>query len=318
MIRVGLILLVVTIALLSLAAGRSWLMPAQLLEILAAGPGSDILLWELRLPRVLCGLLVGAGLGVSGALFQSLLRNPLASPDIIGVTQGAAFGAVASLVAGTPVLLGAWTGGLVAMGMIFGLSLSWRFGLDPMRLVLNGVGIGITAVAGTTILITQVPEGTAGQAMLWLSGSLNALGWPDVAIAAGLAGPLGLTLLALQRRLALIELGDDLARSLGVDLRRWRPAIALCSAVLAAGLVAVTGPLGFVALCAGPIARGLGQGGPNLAGAALIGACLVMIADMATRVFAPSALLPAGLYTALIGAPVLIFVVFRQFRRAEF
>lgn len=311
---ISLALLVMLIAFLALAAGRAWLTPGQLTAALVAGPGGDVLVWELRMPRVLCGLLVGAGLGVSGAVFQSLLRNPLASPDIIGITQGAAFAAVASLAAGFPVVPGAWTGGLLAMMAIFLLSVSRHSGIDPMRLVLNGVGVGITAIAGTNILITQVSDLSAAQAMTWLSGSLNNMGWNDVVIALIIATPLTLGLFGLQRRLALIELGDDLAQSLGVQLNLWRPVIALIAALLSAGLVAVSGPLAFVALSAGPIARVLGKGGPNLFGAAMIGALLVTIADLAARVFAPSALLPAGLYTALLGAPLLIWILYRQFR----
>ncbi|NIZ12294.1 iron chelate uptake ABC transporter family permease subunit [Phaeobacter sp. HF9A] len=308
---------VVLLTVLSVAAGRSWLTPVALWQGLAAGPGGDFLIWGLRLPRVVCGVAVGAGLGLSGAGFQSLLRNPLASPDVIGITQGAAFGAVASLLAGGAAMAGAWGGGLLVMGVIFLLSFSPSDGVEPRRLVLYGIGAGITASAGLNILIIRANDAAAGQAMAWLAGSLNGRGWPEAATAAALVLPLGLGLMSAGRTLDRIELGDDLARALGLRLTLWRPLLALAAALLAAGMVAIAGPLAFVAFAAGPIARGLGRGGPNLAGAALAGAGLVLLADLAARVLAPSALLPAGLYTAILGAPWLIWVLNRRISRGQ-
>lgn len=302
---------------LSLAAGRNWLTPIALWQGLAAGPAEDFLIWGLRLPRVICALTVGAGLGLSGAVFQSLLRNPLASPDVIGITQGAAFGAVASLLAGGAAMAGAWGGGLLAMCMICGLSLTRQQGIEPRRLVLYGIATGITASAGLNILITRAGDAAAGQAMAWLAGSLNGRGWPDAAIAFALFLPIGVGLTAASRVLDRIELGDDLARALGTRLALWRPLLILAAAFLAAGMVAVAGPLAFVAFAAGPIARGLGRGGPNLPGAAFAGAMLVLLADLAARVLAPSALLPAGLYTAVLGAPWLIWVVTRRISHGQ-
>ena len=118
---------------LALSAGRLWLSPDQLLVSLRAGPEEDVLLWHLRMPRALAGLFIGAGLGLAGAVFQSLLRNSLASPDIIGVSQGAALGGVAAQLAGVVTMLGALSGGVLATALIFALSLSRRAGLDPRR-----------------------------------------------------------------------------------------------------------------------------------------------------------------------------------------
>ncbi|MGR3759145.1 FecCD family ABC transporter permease [Roseobacteraceae bacterium NS-SX3] len=316
--RLALLLIaVVMLTALSLAAGRSWLTPLALWQGLAAGPAEGLLIWGLRLPRAACGLAVGAGLGLSGAAFQSLLRNPLASPDVIGITQGAALGAVASLLAGGAAMAGAWAGGLLALGVIFIFSLSPSQGVEPRRLVLYGIGAGITASAGLNILITRAGDAAAGQAMAWLAGSLNGRGWKDTATAFALLLPMGLGLAAAGRVLDRIELGDDLARALGIRLAFWRPLLALAAALLAAGMVAVAGPLAFVAFAAGPIARGLGKGGPNLPGAALAGAGLVVLADLAARVLAPSALLPAGLYTAMLGAPWLIWVLTRRISQGQ-
>jgi len=303
------------LALLSLAAGRSWLSPAALLAGLSAGPEADFLIWGLRLPRVLAGLAVGAGLGLSGAVFQSLLRNPLASPDIVGITQGAALGGVAAQLAGAAAMLGAATGGLLVSSLIFALSLSPTGGIEPRRLVLYGIGAGITCSAGVNILILRAGEAAAGQAMAWLAGSLNGVGWPEAQMATAVVIVAGGALALAHRALDRLEMGDDLARGWGIAVVAWRPALAVLAALLACAMVAIAGPLAFVAFVAGPVARSVGRGGPNLAGAALAGAALVTLADLVARTLAPSALLPTGIFTALLGAPWLIHILSRRLRR---
>lgn len=309
------ILVLLTLCGAALAAGRSWVDPVTLGRALAAGPGGDLMIWHLRLPRLLSGLAAGAAFGISGAVFQSLLRNPLAAPDVVGVTQGAALGAVIAILSGGAAGIGAVAGGLGATALAFGLAHRRGDGLAPNRLVLNGIGIGITASAGVQILISRAGDGSSAQALAWLAGSLNGTVWRDCALiwAAGL--PLMLALGAGSRALARIEMGDDLARSLGLPIGWLRPAFALGAALLSALAVAVSGPLAFVALICGPLAQRLfGAPGPCLAGAALVGATLVTAADLAARLLAPAAFLPAGLYTGLIGAPLLIAVLARQFR----
>lgn len=307
--------LLLLLAAAALAAGRSWTGPVALLRALAAGSGGDLMIWQLRMPRVLAGLGVGAAFGISGAVFQSLLRNPLAAPDVVGVTQGAALGAVAAILAGGAAWPGAVAGGLGATLLVFALAHRRGDAVAPGRLVLNGIGIGITASAGVQILIGRAGDGSAAEALAWLAGSLNGTVWRDCALiwAAGL--PLMLALGAGSRALSRIEMGDDLAQGLGVPVGALRPALALGAALLAAVAVAVAGPMAFVALIAGPVARRvLAAPGPALAGAALSGALLVTAADLAARILAPAAFLPAGLYTGLIGAPLLIVAMARQFR----
>lgn len=307
--------LLLLLAAAALAAGRSWTGPVALVRALAAGPGGDLMIWQLRMPRVLAGLGVGAAFGISGAVFQSLLRNPLAAPDVVGVTQGAALGAVAAILAGGAAWPGAFAGGLGATLLVFALAHRRGDAVAPGRLVLNGIGIGITASAGVQILIGRAGDGSAAEALAWLAGSLNGTVWRDCALiwAAGL--PLMLALGAGSRALSRIEMGDDLAQGLGVPVGALRPALALAAALLAAVAVAVAGPMAFVALIAGPVARRvLAAPGPALAGAALSGALLVTAADLAARILAPAAFLPAGLYTGLIGAPLLIVAMARQFR----
>lgn len=299
---------------LALAAGRSWLGPLDLAQALLAGPeGAGRMIWSLRLPRVLVGLVAGFAFGSAGAVFQTLLRNPLASPDVIGLTQCAAFGAVAALLAGLPTMLGAWAGGLAAMLVLGWLAAHPREGLAPRAMVLQGLGLAILGGAGTEVLILRAGDGTAAMAMAWLSGTLNGAGWPEVRRALWLL-PLLLPLLLAARALDRLELGDDLARALGLRVGLLRAGLGLNAALLAAGAVALCGPLGFVALAAGPVARRVSGGRPSPLAAGLTGAGFVTLADVLARSIAPAALLPTGLYTALIGAPLLIAVVRRQAR----
>ena len=305
----------VALVLLALAAGRSWMGPGDLMQALLAGPeGAGRMLWSLRLPRVAVGLVVGFAFGLSGAVVQSLLRNPLASPDVIGVTQGAAFGAVAALVAGAPPLPGAWAGGLAVLVALGWLAAHPREGIAPRAVVLQGLGLALMAAAGTEALILRAGDGTAAMAMLWLSGTLNGAGWGQVAQALWLL-PLALPLLLAGRALDRLEMGDDMARALGLRVGALRAGLGLGAALLAAGAVALCGPMSFVALAAGPVARWWQRGWPAPVTAGLMGAGFVTLADLMARSFAPAALLPTGLYTALIGAPVLIWVVRRAARR---
>ena len=254
---------------------------------------------------------------MSGAVFQSLLRNSLASPDIIGVSQVAALGGVAAQLAGAVTMLGALTGGLLATALIFALSLSRSAGLDPRRLILHGIGTGITCSAALSILLIRAGDAAAGQALAWLAGSLNAIGWQEAQIAALALATGVLTLLPAAHSLDRLEFGDDQARGWGLPIHRLRPVLALSAALLASSMVALAGTLSFVAFVSGPLARIMGRGQVNLMGAAACGAGLVTLADIATRIFAPSALLPAGIYTSLIGAPWLVVILYQKVARNQ-
>jgi len=309
----GLILLLLLLALLSLSAGRTWLAPPALVDALMDPEGAGRMIWRLRMPRLLVGLAAGAAFGLSGLVFQTLLRNPLASPDVIGVTQSAAFGAVAALLLGGPVVLGAWSGGLAAIAILGWLAAHPRLGVEPRAVVLQGLALAIFAGAGTEALILQMTDSSAGMAMTWLSGTLNGAGWPEVVRSLWLA-PMLLPLLLAGRALDRLDLGDDLARALGVRVGLLRAGLGLLAALTAAGAVSLCGPMGFVALAAGPVARVIGRGRPAPVAAMLTGAAFVTLADILARAIAPAALLPTGLYTALIGAPVLILTVRRMAR----
>lgn len=304
----------------ALCLGRNLVTPGDLWQVLRQGPQAEawFLIHDLRLPRLLTAIAAGAGFGLAGAISQSLFRNPLAAPEMLGVTAGASLGAVAVLLAGANghVLgLGAAGGALAATLLLLALA-----GRQPevSRLILTGIGISLTASAMTGLLLSRAGDRAAGDAMLWLTGSLNGRHWPQAGLIWSVIPALLLAAIAAARRLDRIELGDDLAQSLGVPVQSTRPAlIALAAALIAAG-VSVVGPVGFVGLMAGPIARRLAKGsGPDLIGAALIGALIMLLADLLVTLCAPYAMLPAGVFTGLMGAPWLIWLIWRGDRERK-
>lgn len=278
---------------------------------------SEFIVTTLRLPRTLTAILTGAAFGMAGAIFQSLARNPLGSPDIVGFDSGAAVGAVIVLVVarGTSaeVALGAIAGGLITAVLVY--LLAWKRGVRTYRLVLVGLGVGFVMAAAVDYLITRAEIFDVQRAAVWLTGSLNGRGWDHVATA-GLA-LLILTpfVLGLNRRLVLLELGDDTAASLGIRVDRSKLALAVVAVLLAALAVAAVGPVAFVAFVCGPVARRLVRT-PDAAviPSAFVGAFFMVAADLiARRILAPTEL-PVGIATAAIGAPYLIWLLTRQIR----
>ncbi len=315
----------VTVALLGAAfAVFAWSLsvgdfPIAISDVLAtlAGGGSEdsaFIVRTLRLPRGLTALLVGAGFGLSGAIFQRLARNPLASPDIIGVNAGAAACAVFMIVVvgatGLQITVGALAGSTVTSLAIY--LLAYKRGVTGYRLVL--VGIGVTAVLSsvTQYLLTRAEIFEAQRALVWLTGSLNGRGWEHVRpIAVALAVLLPVAV-GLARHLRALELGDDTARGLGTRVEPARGALLLTGVALAAVGTASAGPVGFVALVAPQIARRLvGDRSLALLPAAACGALIVVTADLVgRRLFAPTEL-PVGVITAIVGAPYLLYLLAR-------
>jgi len=293
--------------------------------------GQQFIVNELRLPQTLVAVLVGAALGLSGALTQTFARNPLASPDILGVTQGAALGAVAvivlsgasgygaGLVTGTLQRLGlplaAFLGGLLTALVLY--LFSWRRGIDGQRLVLVGIGLSAALGAATSWLLVRARDEELASAQVWLNGSLNGRGWDQawpVIWTLAVLVPLALLLVL---SLNTMMLGDDSARGLGVRLQVTQ----LLTLVAAVGLVAVAvsavGPLEFVAFVVPQIALRLTGGSrPPMLASMLLGSCLVVGADLLTRVVIPVPL-PAGVVTAAIGAPYLIWLLLRSNRKVS-
>ncbi|MEM7506196.1 MAG: iron chelate uptake ABC transporter family permease subunit [Pseudomonadota bacterium] len=317
-VRLLLAALVLVFAISFVTVGTYPMSLGQILGTLA-GSGSDIermIVIDHRLPRILVAIGAGAAFGLSGALFQTMLRNPLASPDWIGFTSGASFGAlVAVALTGGFVLIGAVTGVVVAACLI--LALAWRSGFDPYRLVLIGIGVNLSIAAAAELLLARVDLLTATEMVAWLVGSLNARDWTDVTLLG--FGLIVLVPMAIWLGFPLVRMGmsDDIARGLGLPLMGLRLMVATVGIGFVALAVCVAGPLPFVAFVAAPIARGLeGGGGAALPTTALVGALIVLCADFAAR-SVPLVALPAGVFTAMIGAPVLIGILFRQLRGGD-
>lgn len=305
-------------ALVSLSLGSQTTPFAAVLEALLFPERSDIALivHEIRLPRVLLAIMVGACLGVAGLLLQGLVRNPLASPDVIGITGGASLAAVTFLALGGTVLSEAWLplaalGGalMVALGIV---ALAGR-GMMPARLVLVGIGIAAALSAATTLVLVLSPDTTAMQAYVWLTGSLYAAQWREVAALAPWV-VLGLPLaLGLARRLDVLALGDDLATGLGNAVGGTRLALLLLAVALAGASVAFAGGLSFIGLIAPHIARRLvARGHTGLVPAsALVGALILLHADLLGRLAFLPRDLPAGIFVAGIGAPFFVYLLHR-------
>lgn len=303
----------------SLAVGEFPITVADVLATLAGSGSADgaFIVGTLRLPRGITAALVGAAFGMAGAIFQRLARNPLATPDVIGINAGAAAGAVLAIVAldggGVQVTAAALVGGLGAAAVVAGLAS--RNGLSGYRLVLIGIGVTAALTAATSYLLTRAEIYDAQRALVWLTGSLNGRGWEHVrpvGLALALLGPVAL---AAARQLRLLELGDDLATGLGARVARARLALLLAGTALAAVSTVSAGPIAFVALAAPQIARRLlGGGAPGLLPAAACGALLLVASDLvARRVLAPTEL-PVGIVTAILGAPYLLALLARANR----
>lgn len=272
---------------------------------------------EVRLPRALTAVLVGAALGTAGAVFQSLSRNPLGSPDIIGFTSGASTGAVLTiLVFGGGMLstaLGAMLGGVGTAALVYLLAL--RQGVQGYRLVL--VGIGVSALLGsvTQYLITRAELTDALSAQVWLIGTLNSREWSHVVSVGVGSAVLIPVLLLLGGRLRLMEMGEDTARALGVSAQRTQALALVAASTLTGVAIAVSGPIAFVALAAPQLARRLTRAdGTTLTASALMGAALLLCSDLAAlRLLAPVQL-PVGVVTTVVGGTYLVWLLYAEWR----
>ncbi|SDJ17870.1 FecCD family ABC transporter permease [Nonomuraea jiangxiensis] len=279
-------------------------------------PVAELIVSRLRAPRVVTGLLVGAAFGVSGAIFQSLTRNPLGSPDFIGFTAGASTGGIVAVVAGgtaTQIAGGALAGCMVTALLVY--ALAFRRGVQGYRLVLVGIGVNALLVAVNSYLLTRANINDAATAGAWLTGSLSGRGW-DHAVPVALALAVLLPMCAaVARPMRMIEMGDDAARSMGIRVEAVR-AVAITAGVLLAGVAtAAAGPVVFVALAAPQLARRLTRSpGVTLGASALMGAVLLTAADLAAqRLLAPTQL-PVGVLTAAIGGTYLALLLRKERR----
>jgi iron complex transport system permease protein len=294
--------------------------PIPLDELMAAlgGRGDDGVLrivLEWRLPRVVLAVVAGVALGLSGAIFQSLTRNPLGSPDIMGFNSGAFTGAlVMGLVVGggyAATVAGALAGGILTALVVY--LLAYRRGLQGFRLIVIGIAVGAVLNALNDFIQLRADLNAAVAAANWSMGSLANLGWSEV-LPVSLAVLVLLPLLALVGpRLRLLELGDDSARALGIPLERTRLVLLVLGVALVATITAISGPIVFVALAAPQIARRLTRApGLPLVPAAAMGAALLLASDViAQRIIAPAAL-PVGAVTVTLGGLYLIALLISQ------
>lgn len=304
----------------ALSTGDFPIAPGEVLEALAGTgeAGTTFVVRDLRLPRATCAVLVGLALGVSGAIFQSLTRNPLGSPDIIGFEQGASVGALVVITilagSGAAIAAGALAGGAVTALLVYGLAFR-RGGTSGYRLILVGIAIGFLMLSVTDYLLARARIEEAAEATRWLLGSLNGRAWSD-------AVPLLLSLTLLlppvvpaARVLKALELGDEAAHALGVRVERARLSLVGVAVALVAVSVVAVGPVAFVALTAPQIARRLARtAGPPLVCSALMGAVVMLAADLAAQHLIASTDLPVGVMTGGFGGLYLAWLLAMEWR----
>jgi iron complex transport system permease protein len=279
-------------------------------------PGASFTVGRLRLPRAVLAIAAGMCFGIAGVTFQTMLRNPLASPDIIGISAGASAAATFAIVVlsldGAGVSVFAIIAGLGVALVIY--ALSYKDGVSGTRLILIGIGIAAMLNSITSYILDRAATWDMQEAMRWLTGSLNGTSWNatlPVVIALVVIAPM---LLGLSNDLSALQLGDDTASALGVRVDRTRLLAVVGAVGLIAFATAAAGPIAFVAFLSGPIAaRLVGSDGSLLVPSALVGALLVLVADFCGQ-FAFGTRFPVGVVTGVLGAPYLVYLIIRTNR----
>ncbi len=319
-----LMVLTMLAVIISTGIGDMQIAPWKVVSVFFGGGSSidQLVVTSFRLPRILIALLAGMALAVAGGILQGMIRNPLASPDIIGVTGGAGAAVVAFLtifsnkdntlmvsIKWLPVA--AFIGAAVIAFLVY--FLAWKKGVSPVRLVLIGIGISALTQACTTLLMIMGPIYRASQANIWITGTVNGSDWQDVWILLPWSIIFIFLSFMITRQLNIQELGEEVATSAGANVQRQRFILLLMSTALVGGAVAFAGGIGFVGLMAPHMARRLvgSSFGALLPVAALIGGLLVMLADLIGRTLFLPLEVPAGVFTAAIGAPYFIYLLFK-------
>lgn len=320
-------LLAMVFVLLCVNVGRGeFPIPVQTVIEVLFGGGTKVerfVVMDLRLPRGLVALLTGTALGISGAITQSILRNPLASPDILGITAGAGAAAVTLIVLGGSSFVGAFAvvgipaaalaGAITTAAVIY--LLAWRGGVQGYRVVLIGIGANALLIALIQWLLISADINVVSRAQVWLNGSLAGSDWSQVWPLAVGVGTLGVAAVVASFTLGALRLGDDTARALGIRLQTGQAVLLLCAVALAAVATAAVGPIGFVALAAPQLAlRLLRTPGPPVIASGLVGAALILGSDVIGRTLFPVEI-PAGIVTAALGGPFLLYLLVRNNRK---
>ncbi|RHW37496.1 iron ABC transporter permease [Lysinibacillus yapensis] len=312
------------IFIISTGIGEMTISPLSVVKVFLGG-GTEmeqLVVTSFRLPRIIVALMVGISLAVAGGILQGMIRNPLASPDILGITGGAAVAVVGFLaffsdennaltVSIKWLPLAAFIGaGIVAILVYI---LAWKNGVSPFRLVLMGIGVSALMQALTTLMMILGPIYRASQANIWITGTVNGSTWDNVSVLVPLTVSLVLIVLFMTRNMNIQELGDDIATGVGSHVQRQRLIFMIISTALIGVSVAFAGGIGFVGLMAPHIARRLvgSSFGALLPVSALIGGILVMLADLVGRTLFSPLEVPAGVFTSAIGAPYFIYLLFR-------
>ncbi|WP_116950874.1 FecCD family ABC transporter permease [Jiangella endophytica] len=306
-------------AIVALCLGDLPLSPAEVVAgLFGADDGlSGTVVREWRLPRTTAAVLFGLALGVSGAVLQTLTANPLASPDVVGISSGSYTGGliVIVLLGGgfAATATGALIGGLATAAAVY--LLAYRRGVQGFRLIIVGIGVGAMLAALSTYLLLRARVEVAMTATAWGAGSLTPVGWPQLVPAAVVIVAALFPLVVLSRPLQQLELGDDASHALGVTVERSRLALLVCAVALTAVVTAAAGPIAFVSLAAPQIARRLtGGAGISLAAAGLLGALLLTVSDTVAQHALPVPF-PVGVITVVIGGCYLVWLLVREARR---
>ncbi|MFE5540798.1 FecCD family ABC transporter permease [Streptomyces sp. NPDC056492] len=315
-LTVGLLLVAAALAMavVLIGTGDFEIAPWDVVQTLLGNgtPANDFIVNDLRLPRVVVALLVGAALGMAGAVFQSVSRNPLGSPDLLGFSYGSAVGALIVIVlfkgGATEVSAGALVGGLLTGVLVY--LLSYRRGIHGYRLVLVGIGVSAMLVAVINYLLTKAQLVEATRAMVWLTGSLAGRDWSQVWPLLATCAVLFPLVLGQGRALRMMEMGDDAAYALGVRVERTRMLLMLAAVLLTTAAAAAAGPISFVALAAPQLARRLTRSpGSNLLTGALMGSVLLLVSDWASQRAFGADQLPVGVVTGLVGGVYLLWLL---------
>jgi iron complex transport system permease protein len=308
------------IGLVAIGFGKYTVAPGDVLGVLLGTNTSfdRVVVLEWRMPRMLLALLIGAALGVSGAIFQALTRNPLGSPDIIGVNSGAYTGAlivIAGLGGGYyGVAAGALVGGLTTAVMVY--TLSYRNGLAGHRLIVVGIALSAILNSVNQWIIIKLDYHTAVTASIWQQGTLNGLSWTQVVPMTACLVVAAVLLVAMGSRLPVLQMGDDAAGALGVRPERARLGYLVVGVGLVAVACAAAGPISFVALAAPQLARRLTAGpGVSLIPSAAMGAVLLMVSDVIAQQLFRGSELPVGAVTVSLGGAYLVHLLVAQARR---
>ncbi len=311
----GLVVLLCAVCALTLMSGQTFTPPKDVIRVLLGEniPGLSFTVGQLRLPRAVLSIVAGLCFGMGGVAFQIMLRNPLASPDIIGISSGASAAAVFAIVvlslSGPIVSVFAVVSGLGIALLVY--ALSFRNGVAGTRLILVGIGVSAMLQSFIAYILSVAPAWSLQEAMRWLTGSVNGAQMSQTLPLILALAAFGGLLLTRVRDLEALRLGDDTAAALGVRVAKTRIIVIIASVGMIAFATAVAGPIAFVAFLSGPIAaRIMGNNGSLLVPSALVGATLVLVGDYCGQFLLPSRY-PVGVVTGALGAPYLIFLIVR-------